>query len=307
MKHEHIFLGDIHKIHNWEVESMTAREQLVVVGLDIGKICWQKDDDSFWFLKQHSPVVWAQLGVGNAAPGVPTDTVVDVLQIGTVGVDGHMHHAVITTQMIKDLLLNYDNVNGVTSVDFIVTTNDVSGHTHEIGITYSFIAEEQGNRFTVNSISGNDADNHVASFVGHLPSGLTASTLAAGINTEIKTSAGFVAEGGSTFLSGRDPIEPLEVATMQYVDSRGDEIYDSISNGNTIYKIVQVGTAEGGSHIHHAFITAEQIKDMFANMNANASNPEGGWDYATFFVTTNEVNGHILTKYLMARAVLSVC
>lgn len=59
MLHKKAILGEIHKVHNWEYSNSTTR--LATTGFvaeDIGKIAWQKDNDSFWFLKSNSPVVW---------------------------------------------------------------------------------------------------------------------------------------------------------------------------------------------------------------------------------------------------------
>lgn len=57
--HKKAILGEIHKVHNWEYPNATLR--LAATGFvveDIGKVAWQKDNDSFWFLKSNSPVVW---------------------------------------------------------------------------------------------------------------------------------------------------------------------------------------------------------------------------------------------------------
>ncbi len=58
--HKKAILGEIHKVHNWEYPNATLR--LAATGFvveDIGKgRCNRKDNDSFWFLKSNSPVVW---------------------------------------------------------------------------------------------------------------------------------------------------------------------------------------------------------------------------------------------------------
>ncbi len=59
MLHKKAILGEIHKVHNWEYTNSTTRLAASdFVAEDIGKIAWQKDNDSFWFLKSNSPVVW---------------------------------------------------------------------------------------------------------------------------------------------------------------------------------------------------------------------------------------------------------
>ena len=47
-----------HVIHTWEASDSTARLALAVNLTDIGKICWQKDDDTLWILKNNNPVTW---------------------------------------------------------------------------------------------------------------------------------------------------------------------------------------------------------------------------------------------------------
>lgn len=59
MLHKNAFLGDRHAIHNWSVASSVERLALVVAEEDIGKVCRQEDDDSFYILAAISPsVVW---------------------------------------------------------------------------------------------------------------------------------------------------------------------------------------------------------------------------------------------------------
>lgn len=58
MLHRRALIGDIHKVHNFEYPNQAARESANVLEEDIGKIAWQKDNDSFWILKSSSPVVW---------------------------------------------------------------------------------------------------------------------------------------------------------------------------------------------------------------------------------------------------------
>lgn len=62
MLHKNISLSEIHKIHNWEVSDATARNALSVTSGDIGKIAWQTDNDTYWALKNNSPVTWNTLG-----------------------------------------------------------------------------------------------------------------------------------------------------------------------------------------------------------------------------------------------------
>ena len=50
MEHSDIQAGEIHSPHNWEALDATARQALVTTASDLGKFCWQKDDNSVWML-----------------------------------------------------------------------------------------------------------------------------------------------------------------------------------------------------------------------------------------------------------------
>ena len=50
MEHSDIQAGEIHSPHNWQVMDATARQALVTTASDLGKYCWQRDDDSVWML-----------------------------------------------------------------------------------------------------------------------------------------------------------------------------------------------------------------------------------------------------------------
>lgn len=63
MLHKNAPLGDVHIVHNWAVADAVARAALSVVTADIGKVCWQQNNDSFWFLKNTTPT-WVSMGTG---------------------------------------------------------------------------------------------------------------------------------------------------------------------------------------------------------------------------------------------------
>lgn len=58
MEHELIPAGEIHAPHNWVVANEAARLALVVTEADLGKYCWQRDNESQWFLSAHGPATW---------------------------------------------------------------------------------------------------------------------------------------------------------------------------------------------------------------------------------------------------------
>ena len=60
MEHEVIPPGEIHAPHNWRVADETERLALIVTEADLGKYCWQRADETEWFLISFDPVVWKQ-------------------------------------------------------------------------------------------------------------------------------------------------------------------------------------------------------------------------------------------------------
>ena len=60
MEHEVIPPGEIHAPHNWRVADETGRLALIVTEADLGKYCWQRADETEWFLISFDPVVWKQ-------------------------------------------------------------------------------------------------------------------------------------------------------------------------------------------------------------------------------------------------------
>lgn len=71
MLHKNISLGENHKLHNWEYANAASRVAANgFTSTDIGKIAWQKDNDTFWMLKTSSPIVWVSVG----KEGVPSDS-----------------------------------------------------------------------------------------------------------------------------------------------------------------------------------------------------------------------------------------
>ena len=60
MEHEVIPPGEIHAPHNWRVADETERLALIATEADLGKYCWQRADETEWFLISFDPVVWKQ-------------------------------------------------------------------------------------------------------------------------------------------------------------------------------------------------------------------------------------------------------
>ena len=61
----------IHVIHNWDVADATARNAIVVVAADVGKVCRQQDNGVFYLLDSVGPTTWVPM-VGATGTGAPT-------------------------------------------------------------------------------------------------------------------------------------------------------------------------------------------------------------------------------------------
>lgn len=66
MLHRSIVVGDNHILQNWDVADATARNALVVLASDIGKVARQTGDSTFWALANNVGPVWVEL------TGIPT-------------------------------------------------------------------------------------------------------------------------------------------------------------------------------------------------------------------------------------------
>lgn len=65
----------IHVVHSFTYADSAARTGAAgLVAGDVGKVAWQTDDDTFWVLKDDSPVTWASLGSGAVAESAITFT-----------------------------------------------------------------------------------------------------------------------------------------------------------------------------------------------------------------------------------------
>jgi hypothetical protein len=62
MEHVKIPAGEIHAPHNWRAANAAARAAIAVSAEDVGKYCWQQDDNSEWMLVSADPAQWVQRG-----------------------------------------------------------------------------------------------------------------------------------------------------------------------------------------------------------------------------------------------------
>lgn len=62
-EHDVIPLGEIHRVVNWEYANAAARLAATgFIAADVGKWARQTDDDTYWELKDESPIAWALVG-----------------------------------------------------------------------------------------------------------------------------------------------------------------------------------------------------------------------------------------------------
>jgi len=92
MLHKNIPIGNIHYIHNWEVDNAAARAALVLTAADRGKLCWQLDTMEFFFLADHAIPTWIT-ALGVIGPqGEPGFTILNgIVAPTTEGVDGDFY------------------------------------------------------------------------------------------------------------------------------------------------------------------------------------------------------------------------
>ena len=56
---------NVHALYRWQfADEATRIAASDLTAEDVGKLAWQQDDDTFWFLTNHSPITWAPMGAG---------------------------------------------------------------------------------------------------------------------------------------------------------------------------------------------------------------------------------------------------
>lgn len=143
-RHKDLAGSNNHVIHTWEASDATARLALAVTSVDVGKICWQKDDDSLYILKSHSPVTWKS--VRNEAPIYAFNNKGSISGTATIDLqDGAIQRITCTSAValtvngwnpagkFSELMLEVDgaaNLNAITGVKWIksdgTTTTDIT-------------------------------------------------------------------------------------------------------------------------------------------------------------------------------------
>ena len=86
--HRDSTLENIHRHHRWEVNNQAGLDALVPDALDIHKVAYKKDDDTYHVLKSVSPTVWVQTAYTKAKVdellGSKQDTLVSGTNIKTI-------------------------------------------------------------------------------------------------------------------------------------------------------------------------------------------------------------------------------
>lgn len=66
--HRDLDIAEIHRAYAFSYANAALRIGATGLGaLDVGKIAWQTDDNSFWILINYSPVTWVQLSGSSSA------------------------------------------------------------------------------------------------------------------------------------------------------------------------------------------------------------------------------------------------
>lgn len=81
--HRDSTLENIHRHHRWEVNNQAGLDALVPDALDIHKVAYKKDDDTYHVLKSVSPTVWVQTAYTKAKVDELLELKQDTLVSGT--------------------------------------------------------------------------------------------------------------------------------------------------------------------------------------------------------------------------------
>ena len=86
--HRDSTLENIHRHHRWEENNQAGLDALVPDALDIHKVAYKKDDDTYHVLKSVSPTIWVQTAYAKAKTdellGLKQDTLVSGTNIKTI-------------------------------------------------------------------------------------------------------------------------------------------------------------------------------------------------------------------------------
>lgn len=93
MLHKELGPNQNHVSHSWEASDFAARDAIAVYSGDVGKICWQKDDNTFWVLIDTGPAQWSIMGTN---PEYVTQVYLDT-QLSDFSITTHLHDDRYTT------------------------------------------------------------------------------------------------------------------------------------------------------------------------------------------------------------------
>lgn len=126
MEHNLISVGKVHPVHNWRVANTAARLALSVTSNDLGKYCWQLDDNSQWFLSGVGPTVWAPVGNAQSLPTFSPVAFSPVAGTTTLTVSGGYNPGLIFVEKNGALLSTNDFIalNGTTILVDATTSGD---------------------------------------------------------------------------------------------------------------------------------------------------------------------------------------
>ena len=136
--HRDSTLENIHRHHRWEVNNQAGLDALVPDALDIHKVAYKKDDDTYHVLKSVSPTVWVQTAYTKAKVDELLELKQDILTEGAF-VDGdkikldNIEDGATADQTASEIKTAYesnDDTNALTdSLLAILTTKKVKNVT----------------------------------------------------------------------------------------------------------------------------------------------------------------------------------
>lgn len=273
MLHKNIGLTEIHRIHNWEYADSTVR--LAASGLtssDIGKVAWQKDNDTYWVLKTTSPLVWITLGKDGSpvtsldfnTATTATDAVGRVKWNDTDGtIEVGLKGGQTTLQVGQEVVKRIYNNTGSTLVDGQVV----------------YITGAQGSRPTV-ALADADIEAKSSRTIGvvteTIPNSSEGFITVFGYVRGLNTSA--FNEGDPLYLSGTpgvytnlEPVPPMHRVSVGFVIRKNPtdgSIFISVNNG---YELDELHDVLISGIQNNQYLKYDSASGLWKNVNPSIS------------------------------------
>lgn len=287
MLHKNIGLSENHKIHNWEYTNQAARTSASgLSSSDIGKVAWQKDNDTYWVLKTASPLVWVSLGKdGSALTSLDFDTATTATGAvgrlkwndsdGTleVGLKGGQSTLQIGQEVVRRI---YNNTGSTLTDGQVVYLTGASAGRPTVALADADLEATSAKTFgIVTEVITNGSEGFVTTF-GYVR----------GLNTSAFN------EGDMLYLSGTagqytniEPVPPqhrVSVGLVVRKNAVDGSIFVSINNG---YEIDELHDVLISNPVDGQVLVFDGVSKLWKNVTASGFTPSNV--IATRLVTAN--------------------